>query len=168
MKRALLAFVFVAACADRPLPDNAASMQSGGSNGTAGSGGQAGSGGLAGSGGMGGQAGTGGFGGDGGTGGFGGDQPDGGRRRDGGVPDAGRQRDAASGLTCTGILQCAANCGTSTQCFQNCCSMGTQQACQEAQALALCGIQNNCLGGSNPLQCLQQNCPSQLQACTGF
>ena len=161
MKRALLAFVFVAACADRPLPDNAASMQSGGNGGTAGSGG------LAGSGGMGGLAGNGGMGGESGTGGMGGELPDA-ARPDGGRPDGGRQRDAASGLSCTGILQCAANCGTDATCFQNCCSMGTQQACQEAQALALCGIQNNCLTGSNPLQCLQQHCPSQLQACTGF
>jgi hypothetical protein len=161
MKRllAMAAILALAGCSDRALPDNPASMASGGAGGQAGSGsdGSAGSGGTGGTGGSGGMAGTGGEGGSGGS---------------GGIPDAAIPPDAAGGTqSCGQIVLCDFQCGQNLSCIQGCCAMGTQQACQQAQALLFCAI-GSCLSSlSNPtqlFQCLQMNCASQLQTCTGL
>src|SRR5262249_11293943 len=132
-----------------PLPDNAASMESGGAGGSSGAGGKGGSGGSGGT---------------------------GGKEGDAAIPDASHHPDAsrpdASGqFNCGQILLCSLSCGQDFHCLQQCCPMGSQQACQAAQQLGICAFQNcqSSLGNlPQLLQCLGQHCQQQLANCPGL
>jgi hypothetical protein len=91
------------------------------------------------------------------------------------MPDASRsdggRRDAGGTLLCGQIVQCGLNCGQNVQCFQMCCQMGTQQACQDAQQLIFCAVQNcsSSLGNlPQLLQCLGMHCQMQVSNCSGL
>lgn len=78
----------------------------------------------------------------------------------GGTPDSGTP------LDCPGVLQCIADCPTSTTttCEDACVARGTAAAVSQVNALASCAEAHSC-GDSGA--CLQMNCGPELAACNG-
>lgn len=85
-------------------------------------------------------------------------------------PDSGGSSPGSSSgrtLDCSQLIQCINGCGRGNQsCQQRCMGNASSSAKSEYRSLTSC-VRNQCRRSSNQQQCIQNNCSSKYQTCTG-